>query len=386
MPHILPDFMYFWRNVLQVKSRLVLLLLLFVSMVSGQRPSPLLKNTSFRIACHHGWLIPEYPFAKLQAVQPVNGFELSYEKQADGSLYWHRLYRNPIAGVSLFHSGLGNPDIFGTQTALFFHTGSSFYKPSGSFAIPWQLGIGLCYVSKKHDADNNIFNVAVGSHINIYFRAYLGWELAVFKKLKISQGLTFNHLSNANMSEPNIGLNWLMLTHSISFLPQGKAIISRTDIPDPDHSIHHQFLANIGVKHTRSFESYKYATASLSYTAIWIPGHIVALGLGADLFYDSSVKDEMRTNRQPFKQRYYWHSGIHAEQKMVYNKMSFGIQEGVYLGFAEKVNNHTFYNRAFIQRKLNRNLSVMISVKTHLHILDHVEFGLGWNFAGRRTK
>lgn len=369
-----------------MKIGFIILILSSTLLASAQQSESILKNTSFRIAYHHGWLIPEYSFVKMQAGQPINGFEISYDKQSDGSLYWHRLYRNPITGIGFFYSGLGNSGVFGTQSAVFFHTGSQFYKSPTGFAIPWQLGIGLCYVSKKYDAIDNAFNVAVGSHVNIYFRAAIGWELITLKKLKISQGLTFHHLSNANMSEPNIGLNWLTLTHYISFLPKGKPVITESEIPEPDRRIHNQVFINVGLKHTRSFESYKYTTASLAYTALWIPGHIVSLGLGGDLFYDSSVKDEMKTNRQEFKPRYFWHSGIHTEQKMVYNKMSFGIQEGVYLGFAEKVNNHTFYNRAFIQRRLTPNISAMISIKTHLHILDHVEFGLGWIFSGRRKQ
>lgn len=365
---------------------LTIAVVLSISVV-GQGKSDLLKNSFVKASYHYGFLLPEYSFIRQQSNSSIQGFEISLLNQSDGSKYWHRLYNFPEAGVGFFHSGLGNSVLFGHQSALFFQTGSSIYRSRNEkLAFPWQLGVGLCRVSEKYDAQTNPFNVAVGSHINIYFRAAVSWNLHLGEKFILTQGLTFHHLSNANMSEPNIGLNWLTLHHSISFGPKGVGSRVVSEVPSKDQRIAHQVYANYGIKHTRSFESYKYSTASLSYSALWVPSYIVSFGIGADFFYDSSVKDELETSQREFKNQYYFHSGIHIEQKMVYNKMSFGIQEGVYIGLKEKVGNHVLYNRAFLQRELTKSLSIMLSVKTHLHILDHVELGLGWKFKSKKQK
>jgi hypothetical protein len=244
--------------------------------------------------------------------------------------------------------------------------------------------LGLCYATKKYDAFDNPFNVVVGSHLNIYFRAAIGWKLLTMKKFGIAQYFTFHHLSNANMSAPNVGLNWLTFTNSITFYPKGKPSIANVPIPPVETGLRHQIILSAGLKHTRSFESYKYVAASLSYTALWKPTHVFSFGLGADLFYDSSVRDVLESSNSTFLPRYLWHSGLHLEQRVTYNKTSFGLQEGLYMGFLEKVNNNKMYNRAFVQRHIGQNLIVRLSMKSHLHILDHVELGIGWTFSSRK--
>ena len=70
--------------------------------------------------------------------------------------------------------------------------------------------------TKKFELSDDYENVAVGSHLNVHFRYHLGLQYDISSNLKLKSGLNFHHFSNANMREPNLGLNMLSVSLGLS--------------------------------------------------------------------------------------------------------------------------------------------------------------------------
>jgi hypothetical protein len=335
------------------------------------------QNKYFSASYHYGFLVHEYSYHKLHALNPINSFELCFSKKSLGNSIWQNIYNYPELGVSAYFSGLSNKELYGNLSSVYVFTASDFLKDK-KINIDWKLGLGIAYVTRKFDFENNYHNISVGSHFNGFFRAEIGWKYNFFKHITFRQALVFNHISNVNMAEPNIGLNWISLKNSIYIKPINNIIKQNIEIPKYQKTFFHQIILSGGLKHTKSFEAYQYITGSLAYKAVYKPSYISSIALGGDIFYDSAVKTIMEKKNKDFTPKDSWQTGFFIQFALHYNKLSFGLQQGIYVFLLEQTENHKYYNRAFIQWDFNDIISGKIAMKTHLQVLDHVQVGVGY--------
>lgn len=364
---------------------IILLLLLKISFCNAQTTASFFENKSVSASYHYGFLLPEYTYHQLQSISPINGVEVNFGTRLTGENYWQRLYNYPVSGISMYYSGLSNKGLYGNVFALYAYSGSSFFQDK-KVQITWRMGLGFCYIGKKFHLENNYYNISVGSHINMLFRGEFGWGTKISERFDFRQNLAFNHFSNANMAEPNIGLNWLNLQNAIVYYPKARPQINNVVVPKHNLSIKHRLILSGGLKHTKSFESYQYITSSLAYSPLFSISHLVSVGPGADLFYDSSVKTIFERRERNFETQYAWQTGFHVNFIMYYNRLGFGIQQGLYVGLKDELAGNKAYNRAFIEFIFNQNLHLVLALKTHLHILDHVQLGIGINIKDKNLK
>jgi hypothetical protein len=73
-------------------------------------------------------------------------------------------------------------------------------------------------------------------------------------------------------------------------------------------------------------------------------------------------------------------TGVHLSQEVVFERFSFILQEGFYVGLVDQVNGKRIYNRGILRWKINPHWMMSISMKSHLHILDYPELGFGYYF------
>ncbi|MCF6365816.1 MAG: acyloxyacyl hydrolase [Bacteroidales bacterium] len=339
------------------------------------------NDSHIRINYLHGFLLPEYGFVSYLTNNNITAFEFDVYKELYGNKLWQRVYKYPSIGISFIHTSLGNDDVFGNATAVNPYIRFNLLNKQ-KIKIEYNLGVGLTYVSKKFDFDSNYKNIAVGSHFNIWLNTELTASYLIYKNISLTAGTVFNHLSNANLEEPNIGLNlWDFMLGIDAQI--GKSTEKNVE-PVPVFKDKNQFafiLAGAN-KHTRRFAEKTYFAASLSFEYKRILGHKVSLGSGADLFYDSSVPDEMfKEEITNIKDLYKYKTGIHFSQELLIGKLSLGIQEGFYILLTDKLNHHKMYNRGIIRYKISDHFFVNMAMKSNIVVLDVMEIGLGyyWN-------
>jgi len=328
---------------------------------------------------HTGYNLPEYQMFTYFTEDYVRSVDFSVVKETRGKNEWEHLYNFPEYGISVFYSTLGNDAVFGREISLnpFFKI-NIIYRPK--FQLYTHLGVGLSYVNKVFDSELNYANVAIGSHVNLHFNFRLGMNYSLSEKIKWNLGLSFDHFSNANTHEPNLGINYLTAFTGLSYRI-GKATEKQT-LTIPPHVRRNIFelVYSIGGKYSRALSSKKYITSSISFDAQRAYFRAFYLGLGADIFFDASVKDQLQDTNREYRTKDSFQTGIHLSQTFVYDKLSITIQEGVYLLLTEQVEGNIIYNRGILRYQMTDKFSVRLSMKSHLHILDYPELGFGYKF------
>jgi hypothetical protein len=339
--------------------------------------SKLTDNASILANIYSGYSLPEYSFISSITNDYINSIELCYIKGTYGKNIWQHSYNYPEQGLSLFYTTLGNDDIFGRELALtyFFKV---YFLSINKLRLFNRIGIGLSYVNKKFDYQDNYLNVAVGTKLNIHFNFKLGANYILSDKFNFNTGISFDHFSNANTSEVNLGLNSLTAFAGISYSIGEE---SEKQIHEPSKHIQRNSLllfTSIGGKHIRYLNSNYFLTSSLSLEINRAFFQKIRLGIGSDIFYDSSVKSNLSLQGNKYKNSYSFQTGIHITQSIVYNKFSLSIQEGVYILLKEQVNKHKIYSRGIFQYQVNDRFLMRFAMKSHLHILDYPEIGFGY--------
>lgn len=367
----------------QIFKKIHLLLLLIILVLSHRRLSSQhdkLQNLRFQAEYQYGYILPEYSNLNYLVNAPVRSLNFSVIKQSFGQTSWEELYHYPSFGLSVFLTTLGNDEVNGKEWAIypFFRFNILEYKRFSWFV---QTGIGFGRVSKKFDLETNYLNITTGSKNNIHYNLKTGFEYKITNQIRLNAGISLDHFSNGNTKEPNLGLN--SFTSIVGLALQPKA---------PKEKIKNQFVAHevknslelsyrFGGKRARALASSYFYTSTISLALQRNVYRTFHIGMGIDGFYDSSTETEMiAAKANPHKASDDFQTGISISQAIVYNKLRIIFQEGVYLGLTYKVKRHPIYTRGTVSYQLTEPLSVSISMKSHLHVLDYPEIGINYRW------
>lgn len=360
-----------------IKLPIVVLCLLFGFQTYAQ--NKMTDNLNGMVNFHSGYNLPEYPFISSITNDYIRSLDICVFKETVGENKWEQLYNYPSYGLSFFYSTLGNDEVFGREFTLTYFF-KMYFLSKNRFRLFNRIGIGLNYVNRKFDFKNNYLNVAVGSKVNIHFNFRIGANYALSDKFSLNTGLSFNHFSNANTSEPNLGINYLTGFGGVSY-SLGKKSEKKTHKLEA-HRRENSFslFASIGGKRSRALVSTYFLTSSFSFEFNRAITRKFLFGIGSDLFYDSSVESSIKKGNKDYRKSDSFQTGIHLSQSIVYNRLTLSIQEGFYLFLTEKVGDYPLYTRGVVQYQVNNHFLIRIAMKSHLHVLDYPEIGFGYKF------
>lgn len=338
------------------------------------------NNLTIRSDFHYGYIIPEYKHFNFIVNKPIQSGEISLIKKNKDQNYWAKLYNYPETGLTLQFTSLGNKRVLGHELGLFPYVQFPFVRKN-NFLLYNQFGIGIGYVTKKFDLETNYEDISIGSHINVHFNFKLGLKWKLYEKIWLNSGVSFTHFSNANMAEPNLGINLLTAFVGLNYIVFPNTLQKELKIEPHQMKNEFAFIYAAGGKHTRALKSTVYFTSSASFEYKHHTFRKFHFGGGFDLSYDSSTKTEMGIDgKKLYKPIYDYRTGFHLSQEIVYNRFSFILQEGFYVGILDQVNKSIIYNRAILRWKFTNHFLVHVSMRSHLHILDYPELGLGYYF------
>ena len=327
----------------------------------------------------HGFGLPEYSALDYVFNDYARAVDVAVIKERTGKDEFERLYNYPENGVAFFYMQLGNKDILGEAYGINYLFRLNILRTK-RFRLYNRMGIGLAYLSKINHFYDNPMNVVIGSHFNIHYNCRFGAGFRITDRWELNGGASFDHYSNGNTAEPNVGLNYLTF-YGGALCRIGAASEYNTDpVEKNKREIYWEIFANIGAKHTRSFSSTYYGTASFGGEMGYTLFRGFHLGTGIDFFFDSSIKSQLHDAGEPYHPIDQFQSGIHISQTVAYRKFRFTLQEGFYLGLREPINNSFMYNRAILKFAVSEHWNIRLAMKSHLHILDYPEIGCSYKF------
>lgn len=356
----------------------VLYILLFPHHLNGQDLS-WKKRLYIESIVHYGFVSPHHDFLAYFIDEHVKGYELKIGLHTSGKELWEQKHNYPNIGIGFYHSGLGNPIVFGKINALYYFAERFYLNQNCRFNIGSRLSIGPAYVTKKHDFTEDNYDMAIGSNINIYFNISIEGICNITPKISAKTGIGLTHTSNGNYHQPNTGLNLITAFAGLQYsFNAPKVRVTENYYSNISEPPSNQWIitGGAGIKQV-SLEYEKYYTPvfltaeyerRLSYS-FWLGGalsyyHDNSITKESELFGDSSAIT--KTN---------FRVSAHLSAEISMGKLSFVLQPGIYL--INPYHNTKFMNNQIGCRyALSSRILASVMIKAHwIAIADFLEWG-----------
>jgi len=336
----------------------------------------------FEAFTHYGFVMPHIKEIAYFIDDHVKGFQFNIGILSNGEKKWQSYYNYPRLGIGFYHSGLGNNDVYGQVNALYGYFDRYFFGMNRRFNLGNRLAFGVSYINKKFDLQDNYFDIAIGSHINVYINYSLEGMVKVSPKMQLKLGLGMTHLSNGRFKEPNKGLN---LITSFAGLQYSLSDPSKLILPEPkenDEPGNNQMIVMgaIGEKQISRKYDYSYLPTALSVEYARKVSRTSWVGIAFTTYYDPSLKKEIEMAGDTAKNGDNIRMALNISYELKMGRFSSVFQPGIYVKNAyTKPGN--ICNRIGIRYQLNRQWLAGITIKAHwFAIADFIEFGIGYRW------
>lgn len=334
-------------------------------------------NVYYNLNIHRGRMTPHYALQAALMQDKITGVDLNaiFLNSNEATV------KSSVPGVGYFLSNLGNNQVYGYVHSAYFSL--LFPLLTDKYPVQLKLGLGPGYVTKKHDHEDNHFNRALGSHLNVYGQISLTGGIPIIKERWLLRiGLSFNHVSNGLVVAPNQGINTLTLHTGLDLSSGHKHSGALSVGHDEEKKEKNCFAIMVasGIKEVDEIAGKKIFTSSLifDYSYRFFPA--VNMGLGINFFYnDTWAHDSYRsivTDDSPIP----FQSAIHLVLELDKSPVTIILNPGLYV-FKPTKDIPDFTGRFGVRYSFKNNLMLMFAIKHHWFALaDYFEWGIGYRF------
>ncbi|MCD6010983.1 MAG: secreted protein [Flavipsychrobacter sp.] len=141
-----------------------------------------------------------------------NALDVNFVWQTYGKKDWQQRRGFPVVGVGITFTDYGNNAIYGRCVGIYPNLQIPIISGKD---LEWtfRLGNGLGYVTRRYNPNANepmdTANSAVSSHFNDFAIFMTDLRYSYNDHWQFQLGANFTHISNADYSEPNLGINML---------------------------------------------------------------------------------------------------------------------------------------------------------------------------------
>lgn len=162
---------------------------------------------SLRANYHYGFTISHNPNSRFFNDRHFSTYELAVVKQTVGHTFWEQSFNYPAYGLSLMYSELGNPKYLGRMFGLYPFIDFPLTTWNSRVQFVLSMGLGLGVGTKPFDLETNYKNMVYSMYVNALINLELKGKVRITPKLNLSGGVSFTHMSNGALRQPNPGIN-----------------------------------------------------------------------------------------------------------------------------------------------------------------------------------
>ena len=322
--------------------------------------------------------------------QLSTAYELILLKQTTGTQDWEQRRGFPLWGVGLSLTHYGIDSIYGSSIGLYPVLQVPLIRGE---RFEWSLrtGMGIGYSTKHYERApgwDTLYN-AIGSRLNNFtmISTSLRWRLN--ERWSLQAGLSFSHLSNGAMKQPNLGVNMYGGHVGLRYWPGG----DRPERLEKDRpKLRNRILvqARFGMAFNESGTTdgpiYPSYLGSLYGSRRYAGKNKIIAGI--DYSYHSSIYAFQRNNEINVgrERANAWKSAVFVGHEWLFGRMAVMAQIGVYLKEAVLRHDPYYqkigYNYYLIRQEegVLKELCLSILLKTHKSDAELVEYGIGIGF------
>ncbi len=307
-------------------------------------------------------------------------------RESYGYSNWERYWRKPELDLSLLYVDFGNKNQLGHAFALIPGARFEVFK-TNRFITQIHFGVGIAYLTKTYDVNDNPRNNAIGSHWNNGTLLRLISSYDFNNRTQLSLSVSANHFSNGLTVSPNSGINsfgiHLGLRHRFIETPFDSSRYKE----DVLLSRKYGFLLQTGIGFSNNIvpDGPRYPVNTYTVLGIFKLSPFQYLEAGFEYEYHSGIYEFQRqiyTDENIAKDRATRVSLVMADELFM-GDISFRFQLGYYLDIPEKKTGDPVYF------KLNTNYSpkrlyvkgiqpyVGVLLKSHFAVAEYLSVVIG---------
>jgi hypothetical protein len=367
-----------------MKHKLLIISLVFIGQSFGQTLVPLASyGQSIDFKYKLGFLIAHREAMAHLPQSHFQTFELSYDFHSRGYQGWEQVHNNPKFGVLATATINSNKVVLGDAFGL---AGTLTlpklrWSKSNTWALNNKIALGLGYLTRRFDLEENPKNVAIGTHLNLLI--VLGTEIRFSQPdYFCTFGLDFTHFSNGGTKKPNLGLNIPSLRIGFGWMTKRGDLYNESVKDFERNDLELLLTANFSAKNNYEFQNSIFPVFGLSAYFTKKQGSKYRYLYGVDLSHNEA-------NRQ-FLSSLPDQSVIETIQLGMYNSWELDLSRFVFsVGMGAYLYNPQnpfgwFYHRIGGRFYMTDTFYVHGYVRSHWARADYFETGLGYRFVIRK--
>lgn len=369
-------------------------------------------------------------FNKFGGIYPA-GINLGFELPSTGQKPWQSYLSDPTVGIGVSGYDFGN-DILGMSVAVYPYILLDAIDTE-YFQMRFKIAGGLGYVtetwytqegetSKGYYADDS--NTVFGSPFNVYLNAGVNLNVPVTKSFAFGAEFGYFHMSNGRTAMPNVGMNSIYGSVGVTTTFNSEVKKTPVEFPDLPYGWALNITGSLG-SHQAWMDESKFLISTLHAGPVYHINNWYALGAGLDVFYNGAI--DKNTARDLYCKGYNnggvvcksckegnyttadkMRVGVSLNNEFKFGMLTAILDWGVY--FYNPSRNYYFdyhddhketgipakrplfytapggagseeafnYFRFGLRCRVWDNIYLQASAKTHMHICEYIEFGLGY--------
>lgn len=339
-----------------------------------------------------------------------SGLNFGIEFPSSRQRPWQQYLNDPTVGLGVSYLNLGN-DTMGEGLAMYPYILINILRRE-HFNPKLKVASGLVAVNGHYKATVNqtIPNKTFGSAINAYLSAGLNLDFPITRNFTINGELGFYHISNGRSSEPNKGANVLYggLGLIATMNPSEGEDLEPKTFPDYPYRWSLNITGAAGAQNADLSDEKKFFISTFHVGAVYSRNNWYGIGMGLDVFFNDAVSSE--TNRELFCRAHNYTNwdktriGVSINNEFKFGDVTAMVDWGIYVvnpsrhyfDFDHRKFGHDHklplfyksdgpgsqegwnYIRFGLKYRVWDNLYLQALAKTHLHICEYIEFGVGY--------
>lgn len=362
------------------KIKFIVLALILAMLEVSFAQDTICSNYSIDVKLKRGYIAAHSPTMTRITRMHFNVLEAAVNFNTTGTREWHQLYYLPSWGITGIYTALDKSPYFGSAGAILSHFNFKIVK-GPKIEECFKLGLGMGYIQRVFDLNNNYKNYAISSHFNVCITTQFVTKIKLRKNQALLFQLALTHFSNGAFKMPNKGINIFSAGLGVNLASSKKYCTIR----EPDFKyceVNKKISLNVVYSdalkeiYPEGGRLYNVSVLSLQVTKPYCRKS--AWSLTVEGFYDPSLSAILHNDSiintnwtDNFK------LGIAPGYELRIDKLSILMQLGVYAYDKNKL--ATFiYDRIGLRYYFKNNLIGHLALKTHFGNADFIELGLGY--------
>ena len=337
------------------------------------------KLFSLGFTYHYGFAIPHAnEVVNIKGTNPV-GYELNFSWLLNTKETWDDCHCYPRLGLFLSYYDFDITEVFGYGYVAGMHFTHFFGLPS-KFNFLVHGKAGLSYLTKPYDKETHPENMSYSTHLNYLLSAGAGLRFEISKRVEAQFLVSWNHNSNAALTEPNGGINYPALSLGLDYTFNPIEIKPKTH-PDPYLKAEKKVRWDIGLFWGISSMPFpdpaQVPMFGINVIRSWQVMRFGAVTAGAEL--EMNGRARLRVQRGTIEDISPWRGSLQGGWEFLMGKTIFSIQLGVYVYRPHKFKDD-IYQRYGLVHRIFDNFFVGINMKSYRNFADHLDLRLTYSF------